>query len=112
HRTADAAGEHDARTLGGGRDDVGRLQRIQINDVALHLCKLREAHFGHCRGDLGAEAELRQAALQRHLAAFEADLVVTALTRTLALHATAAGLALAGGRTTAHAQARLLAARS
>src|SRR5690606_35201100 len=50
------------------------------------------------------EAHLRQAALQRHLAALEAHLVVAALARTLALHATAAGLALAGGRTAAHAQ--------
>src|SRR5690606_26023912 len=53
-----------------------------------------------------------QTALQRHLAAFEADLVVAALAGALTLHAAAAGLALAGRCTAADAQTRLAAAGS
>src|SRR6185295_9127255 len=67
--------------------------------------QLVQAHFG--REQLRAEAHLRHAALDRHLAAFEADLVVAALARALPLHATAAGLALAGGGTATHAPMHL-----
>jgi len=59
---------------------------------------------------LPAETDLGHAALNRHLAAFEADLVVAALARALALDAAAAGLALAGGRTAPDTQMRALGA--
>src|SRR6185503_3042185 len=82
------------------------------DDVAFDLRELIEPHFGAGDLDLRAEADLRQAPLQGHLAAFEADLVVAALARALTLHATAAGLALAGGSAASDAESDLLAAGS
>ena len=56
------------------------------------------------------EAALRQAALQRHLAAFEADLVEAARARLLALVAAAGGLAQAGADAAADAALGVLGA--
>src|SRR5690606_24976777 len=89
--------QHDLRLLGEHADHAGLLQGRQVDHLAGDLVQLRQAHFG-ARGLHGrTETHLRQAALQRHLAALEADLVVAALARALALDAAAAGLALAGG---------------
>jgi hypothetical protein len=66
--------------------------------------------FQVAQGDLGVElqlgrleATLGQATLQRHLAALEADLVVTTGTGFLALVATASGLAQARTNAATHA---------
>ncbi len=56
----------------------------------------------------GVEPHFRQAPLQRHLAAFEADLVVTARARVLALLAAATRLALARRMASPEALADLL----
>jgi hypothetical protein len=50
--------------------------------------------------------------LQRHLTAFEADLVGAAFTGALTFDAAAASLALTSGRAAANTQTGLLAARS
>ena len=73
-------------------------------------CKLAERDLGVVLQQRRLEAALGQAALQRHLAAFEADLVVAAGARLLALVATAGGLAQARADAAADAAARLLAA--
>src|SRR6185295_12140464 len=83
---------------------------VDVDHRTFELEELVEAHFGH--EDLRAETHLRHTALNRHLAAFEADLVVAALARALTLHATAAGLALAGGSAAAHAAMHLAGAGS
>ena len=72
-------------------------------------CEVARAHFGGLVVVVGEEAALRQPALQRHLAAFEADLVETARARLLALVAAARGLAQARADAAADAAAVLLA---
>src|SRR4029077_4005743 len=79
---------------------------------ARDLGELVQAHLGARALDVGAEADLRHTALQRHLAALEADLVVAALAGALSLGAAAAGLALAGGGPAADAQPRTAGAAS
>src|SRR5690606_29595245 len=108
HGLRQFARQHDLRLLGERADDAGLLQHGQVNDFGLDAVELGQAYFGARRLDGRAEAHLRQATLQRHLAALEADLVVAALARALTLHATAAGLALAGGSAASHAQLRTL----
>src|SRR5580704_12937403 len=105
HGPLDLTRQHHLGALGVGPDDPGLLQRLQIHHRTLDLGELMQAHFGAARLDVGAEADLRHAALHRHLAALEADLVVAALAGALALGAAAAGLALAGGGAAADAQA-------
>ena len=75
------------------------------------FARSRQAHFGGVVLRQRHEAALRQPALQRHLAAFEADLVEAARARLLALVAAAGGLAEPGADAAADAAARLLAAR-
>ncbi len=112
HGLLQLARQHDLRLLGEHRHHAGLLQRLEVDHRRIDAVgELGQAHFGARGLDLRAEAHLRQATLQRHLAAFEADLVVAALARALTLDATAAGLALAGGGAATDAQARLLAAR-
>src|SRR5581483_4641620 len=108
----DLAREHDLRALSGRRHHAGLLQRLQIHHVALDLRQFAQANLGAGHSQLRAEADLRHPALDGHLAAFEADLVVATLAGALTLDAPAAGLALAGGRAAAHAQARTLGART
>ena len=104
-------GQHDFRRLREHVDHAGLAQHFEIDHCGIDAVELGQAHFSAAGLDLRAEAHLRHAALQRHLAALEADLVVAALARALALHATARGLALAGGSTATHAQARVTRAR-
>src|SRR5262245_23266591 len=101
-----------ARTLSMRRHDARLLERLEVDDAFLDVAELVETNLGHEPGGRGPEPDLRQAALQRHLAALEADLVVAALARPLTFYAAATGLALAGGRAATDAQPRLLAARS
>src|SRR5262249_10632451 len=87
----------DFRALRKHRHDPGLLQRRQIDHTGLHPGQLVQAHLRPRGLEGGTKADLRQAALQRHLPALESDLVIAALARSLALDAPAAGLALAGG---------------
>src|SRR4051812_16075386 len=103
----DLTREDELGVVAEGRDDVGLLQGVEIDGAALDLGQLVEAHLGMPRLDLRAEADFRHPALDGHLAAFEADLVIATLAGALALHAAARGLALAGGGAASHAQARL-----
>src|SRR5215472_6412394 len=112
HGLLDLTREHHLGALGALRHYVRLDERGQIHHAALDLLQLVEAHLGARALDVGAEADLGHAALDRHLSAFEADLVVAALAGTLALGAAAAGLALAGGGTAADAQPRAARARS
>src|SRR5688572_14552499 len=111
HGASHGAGQDDTRTLGLLRNQVGGFQACKVDGVALDFCKLGQAHFSNQWRNFRAEADFRQAALQRHLAAFETNLVVAALARALALDAAAAGLALAGGGAATDAQSDFLAAR-
>src|SRR5580704_2707154 len=98
--------------LGAHRHHLCLDEGCEVDERALDLGELVQAHFRARRLHGRAEAHLRHAALDRHLAAFEADLVVAALARALPLGAAAAGLALAGGGAAADAQARALGARA
>src|SRR5215471_13418082 len=85
-----------------------RLQRSEIDRVALDRVELVEQHLGRVARHLRAEADLRQAALHRHLAAFETGLdLALAGARVLALVAAAGGLAEAGTDAAADAHADL-----
>src|SRR5690349_20267668 len=106
HGLLELTREHHLGALGGRRHHPGLLQGLEIHHLALDLGELVQAHLGARALDVGAEADLRHAALQRHLAALEADLVVAALAGALPLGAAAAGLALAGGGAAADAQPR------
>src|SRR5688572_18707475 len=112
HLALDLAREDHLRALGLARHDARLEQRGEVDQLGLHLVEVRQRHFGARPAHRRAEAHLRQAALQRHLAAFEADLVVAALAGLLALAALAAGLALAGRGAAPDAQALALAARA
>src|SRR5512137_592777 len=93
HGLLELSGEYDLGALGLRRHDSSLLQGLEIDHLARDLGELVQPHLGTRALDVGAEADLRHPALQRHLAAFEADLVVAALAGTLPLGAAAAGLA-------------------
>src|SRR5690606_564347 len=77
-------------------------------DVALELVELVQEHFGRVGLELRAEADLRQAHVHRHLAAFEAGLdLALARTRERTLVTAACGLAEAGADATTDAGALL-----
>ena len=75
------------------------------------FARSRQADFARCPARQRLEAALGQAALQRHLAAFEADLVEAAGTRLLTLVAAAGRLAQAAADAAADATSRVLARR-
>src|SRR3546814_7442693 len=95
---AQLTGLDDLRRLRERRHNVRRLQHREIDLRRRQLLELGQTHFSGQRLDRRLEAALRQAALDRHLAAFEADLVVAARTRSLTLVATAGSLAPARDR--------------
>src|SRR5690606_11911504 len=96
----------DLGLLGGRRNQLGRAQRREV-DVALELVELVQHHLRGVALDLGAETDLRQAHVHRHLAAFEAGLdLALARARKRTLVAAAGGLAQA--RTDAPADALAL----
>src|SRR5581483_672236 len=96
-RLLELAGEYDPHPFDARPDQSGLAQRLQINRPGLQP--------GHRVRRQRLEAELGQPALQRHLAALEAHLVVAAGTGVLALVPEAAGLADAGAAAAADAQA-------
>src|SRR3546814_6321542 len=100
----------DLGLLGGRRDQLGGTQDGEV-DVALELVELVQHHLRGVALDLGAETDLRQAHVHRHLAAFEAGLdLALARARERALVAAAGGLAQA--RTDAKTDALALLARA
>ena len=92
------------------RNEVRGLQHVHVDHVGRRDGELVQPQFRGVLRHLRAEADLRQASLQRHLAAFEADLRVAAGTGVLALHTTAGRLALARGVAAANALADFLGA--
>src|SRR5882757_3241709 len=104
------ARQDDFHQLGAFRHQICLDQPLQRDLGTGHPHQIIERQLSSRRLHRGAKADLRQTALQRHLAAFESGLVVAALARALALHATAAGLALASGRAAADAKMRALGA--
>src|SRR3569832_1978390 len=111
HFARQFAGQDDLGALRLLRHDVRRLQRQQIDDIALNLAELVQTHFRRETRHRRIETHLGQTALQRHLAAFEADLMKAASARRLTLVAAAAGLAEAGADAATAALGRLLGAR-
>src|SRR5580765_5755146 len=91
-------------------DQTGLLQRQDVDLADAQLLQIGQADLGVELQQVRLETALRQATLQRHLAAFEADLVVAARTRLLALVAAARGLAQTGADATTDAATRLLGA--
>src|SRR5262249_17205922 len=98
------------RALGIRRHEARLLQALQVDRVRPHLREVARAHFRRLDDGRREEAALRQAALQRHLAALEADLVEAPGTRLLTLVAAPGRLARA--RADAAADASAIAARA
>src|SRR5207342_891582 len=102
---------HDLDLLGRVRDELGGAQRGDVDVAGIQLVQLVQQHFGRVLEQLRAEADLRQATLHWHLAAFEAGLdLALAATRERALVAASAGLAEAGTDATTDALAILASA--
>ena len=104
HRTTHLTGQHDFHTLHVVVDDVGVFEALQGYDVALDLGQLGRAHFSAIHGFQRNEAELRQTAVQRLLAAFETGSDLAAGAGSLTLVTTATGLAETATDTTARTQ--------
>ncbi|MNE01880.1 hypothetical protein D3C80_943330 [compost metagenome] len=100
-RASNVAGQHDFHTLHVLVNHVGILQSLQSDDIAFHLGQFGSAHFSAIHGFQGDEAELRQTAVQRLLAAFEARGNLTAGAGGQTFVATAAGLTKTATDTTA-----------
>src|SRR4029079_1321282 len=81
----------DLDVLGHLADQLGLLQGQHVDLGRAEALEFAERDLGVVLGRLRLEAALGQATLQRHLAAFEADLVVAARARLLALVAAARG---------------------
>src|SRR5574343_1924272 len=92
--------------------ETGLLEGQQIHFTQPQLVQLAQSDFGVELEQVGLETTLGQATLQRHLTAFEADLVVTTRTGFLTLVATASGLAQTGANATADATCGVLGAVS
>src|SRR5438105_5766282 len=103
--------EDHLRLLRGRRDHARRLQREQVDVADRQAREIRQPHFGSVVARARNEAALGETALQRHLAAFEADLVEAARARVLTLVAASGGLAESRADAAADAAARLVAAR-
>ena len=73
--------------------DLEKLGADEVDFIGTQLLQVAERDFSVVLQLCRLEATLRQAALQRHLTAFEADLVVATGTRLLAFVSTPGGLA-------------------
>src|SRR5579863_8054033 len=91
HRLGYRAREHDLGALGLCRHHTCLLQTLEIDGIALDPRELTEPHLGARHRHGGTEADFRHPALNGHLTALEAHLVVAALARALSLGAAAAG---------------------
>ena len=87
----------------GMRHHARALQHREIDHVRCDLLEVTQPHFGGVLAQVRDEAALRQPALQRHLAALEADLVVPPGARFLPLVSAARGLAKPGADAAARA---------
>src|SRR5215831_7051140 len=103
HRLLDLTRQHHLGALGARRHHARLEEHLEVHDRCIDLGELVQTHLGARALDVGAEADLGHTALQGHLPALEAHLVVAALARALALGAAAAGLALPGGSAAADA---------
>src|SRR5436309_3777246 len=85
-------------------DQAGLAQRRLVDGRAVvETLEVRDVHHGVLLLEDVGEAALREAAVQRHLAAFESAHAREAGARLLPLFAGAGGLAVARSRTAAHA---------
>src|SRR5690606_3018488 len=75
----DLTGKHDFGARDAAVDDVGLLERSQVDDITGNLRQLRGTNLGSGGADAGIEAELRQTLLQRHLTTLETGADVTTL---------------------------------
>src|SRR5690606_23943598 len=73
-----------------------RDQHAEIDIARLELVQLVQPDLGHLLAGQRTKAPLGKTPLDRHLAAFEADLVIAARAGLLSLDAAAGGLAQAG----------------
>src|SRR5690606_37258431 len=87
---------HDLGPLGSAVHQLGGAQRGEVDVTGVQLVELVQHDLGSIAGGLAAEADLRQAHVHRHLAAFEAGLdLALARARERTLVAAAGGLAQA-----------------
>src|ERR1700719_2348965 len=93
HRFVDLAGLDHFHRLRARMDESCRLERQKIDIRDRHLRKVGQPHLGGLAVRARLESTLGQAALKRHLTAFEADLVKPARARFLAFMAASRGLA-------------------
>src|SRR6516164_228465 len=112
HRLLDLTRQHHLGALGARWHHACLEERLEVHDRRVDLGELVQTHLGARALHVGAEADLGDAALQRHLSALKPHLVVAALACALALGAATAGLALPGGSAAADAQPRAAAAGS
>src|SRR5205814_2025836 len=89
----DLAGEDDLGALRIRCDEPGLLQAGEVDRRRAHASEVAGAHFGCLLDGRREEAALGEPALEGHLPAFEADLVIAARARVLALVAAARRLA-------------------
>jgi hypothetical protein len=87
----DLSGQDDLRVQRQLGDDPRCLQGREIDGVRLDLGELVQAHFRGIAPHGRHEAALGQPAMERHLPALEADLVIAARARFLALVAASRG---------------------
>ena len=88
------------------------LEHQDVDIADRQVVQVGQTHFSLERCIERLETTLRQTALQRHLTAFEADLVETTRTRLLTFVATASGFTDARTNTTAYAALVMLGAFS
>src|SRR5215469_6116036 len=74
HRLLDLAREHYLGALGTRWHHARLEQRLQVHHACVDLSELVQPHLGARALDVGAEADLRHPALQRHLPALESHL--------------------------------------
>src|SRR5690348_2506556 len=84
------------------------MQHDDVDHVSLEVGQLVQEHFLAADLQLRAETDLRHPAIQRHLAAFETELVGTTGASMLTLVSAARRLAHARTDTAADAQTRLV----
>jgi hypothetical protein len=108
--TFDFAGHDDLRRQRVDRHDARVFQHQDIDRIRLQSVQIRQAHFGGVAARRRIEAALGQPALQGHLAALEADFVITAGARALALVAASRRLAESAADAAADAAFRVLGA--
>ena len=110
-RALDLAGLDDLDRLGDRGHQARGLEREHVDFGGAEGFELGQGDLGVELQQVRLEAALGKTTLQRHLAAFETDLVVAARTRLLALVATASGLAQAGTDAAADTALGMLGAR-